>query len=41
MGDFNAKIRRTVEDEHLKEIIGRYGIVVRNERGEKSINYSI
>lgn len=40
-GDFNAKIGDTTDNEHIKTIVGKYGIGVRNERGERLLDFAI
>lgn len=38
MGDFNAKIGRTAEDDDLRQIVGKFGIGERNDRGERLLD---
>ncbi|CAL1671751.1 unnamed protein product [Lasius platythorax] len=38
MGDFNAKIGRTAEDDDLRRIVGKFGIGERNDRGERLLD---
>lgn len=40
-GDFNAKIGQTEEDEQVKHLIGRYGLGVRNESGQRLVEFCI
>lgn len=39
MGDFNAKIGETTEDNDLRDVVGKYGLGIRNERGERLLNF--
>lgn len=39
VGDFNAKVGDTKRDDHIRNVVGKYGIGVRNERGERLINF--
>lgn len=39
VGDFNAKVGDTKDDNHLRHIVGKYGIGTRNERGEMLLNF--
>jgi hypothetical protein len=39
MGDMNAKVGRTTDDNHLRSVIGGYGMGERNERGERLIQF--
>ncbi|XP_071628651.1 craniofacial development protein 2-like [Temnothorax longispinosus] len=41
LGDLNAKIGRTSEDDHLRNVVGKYGIGTRNERGERLLQFCI
>lgn len=41
LGDFNAKIGNTVADDHIRQVIGKHGLGVRNERGERLINFCV
>jgi hypothetical protein len=41
MGDFNAKIGDTSNDEHLRGHVGRFATGVRNESGEKLIQFAL
>lgn len=41
LGDFNAKIGSTKDDTHIRNIVGRYGIGQRNERGARLLNFCI
>ncbi|KAG5318817.1 CFDP2 protein, partial [Acromyrmex heyeri] len=41
MGDFNAKIGRTVTDIHIRNTVGASGVGERNERGERLIQFCI
>lgn len=39
VGDFNAKVGHTVDDDHLRRIVGKYGIGERNDRGERLLQF--
>ena len=39
IGDFNAKVGDTTADNSLREVIGKYGLGTRNERGELLIEF--
>lgn len=39
LGDFNAKIGITSEDDHLRSVVGKHGIGSRNERGEMLLEF--
>ncbi|XP_070168800.1 craniofacial development protein 2-like [Polyergus mexicanus] len=41
MGDWNAKVGRTDNDNHIRNAVGRYGIGTRNERGDRLIQFCI
>lgn len=41
MGDFNAKIGNTENDNHIRNIVGKYGIGNRNDRGSRLIQFAI
>lgn len=41
MGDFNFKVGSTLDDKHLRAIIGRHGLGERNERGERFIQFCL
>lgn len=41
MGDFNAKIGSTLNDDHNRRVVGKFGLGVRNERGERLIQFCI
>lgn len=41
MGDFNAKIGTTTNDDHLRTMISQYGIGTRNVRGERLLQFCI
>ncbi|KMQ91585.1 craniofacial development protein 2-like protein [Lasius niger] len=41
LGDLNAKVGCTIENEHLRSVIGRFGIGTRNERGERLLQFCI
>lgn len=40
-GDFNAKIGQIQEDEHVKQLVGRYGLGSRNESGQKLVEFCV
>ncbi|XP_028034121.1 uncharacterized protein LOC114245976 [Bombyx mandarina] len=40
-GDWNAKVGSTEQDDHIRHIIGKYGLGTRNERGEKLIDFCV
>lgn len=40
LGDFNAKVGSTKADINLRNIVGEYGLGVRNERGERLIQFA-
>ena len=40
-GDFNAKIGRTAEDDHIRNVVGKYGIGERNDRGSRLIQFCL
>lgn len=35
--NFNSKVGSTLEDSHLRHVVGKYGLRKRNERGERLI----
>lgn len=35
LGDFNSNVGRTTSDDHLRDIVGCYGLGERNERGNR------
>ncbi|XP_072384635.1 uncharacterized protein [Diabrotica undecimpunctata] len=39
LGDFNAKLGRTNLDDHMKMIVGPYGLGDRNERGDRLLEF--
>lgn len=39
MGDFNAKIGSTYNDDHLRTVVGNFGTGERNERGEMLLDF--
>lgn len=39
VGDFNAKVGNTTDDNHLRRVVGRYGIGERNGRGERLLQF--
>lgn len=39
MGDFNSTIETTENDDHLREVMRRYGLGERNRRGEIPIKF--
>lgn len=41
MGDFNAKIGSTLHDDHIRQVVGKFGLGDRNERGERLIDFCI
>lgn len=41
MGDFNAKVGSTLNDRHMRSVVGKYGLGDRNERGERLIQFGI
>ncbi|XP_039309130.1 craniofacial development protein 2-like [Solenopsis invicta] len=41
MGDWNAKVGRTDGDNHIRDVLGRYGIGIRNDRGSRLIQFCI
>lgn len=41
MGDFNAKVGNTELDDHIRQTVGRFGIGVRNSRGERLIQFCL
>ncbi|XP_050508878.1 craniofacial development protein 2-like [Diabrotica virgifera virgifera] len=41
MGDLNSKIGVTMDDEHIRNIVGRYGIGERNSRGDRLIQFCV
>ncbi|XP_012552626.1 uncharacterized protein LOC105842911 [Bombyx mori] len=40
-GDWNAKIGNTEQDDHIRHILGKYGLGTRNERGEVLIDFCV
>ncbi|CAH2108374.1 unnamed protein product [Euphydryas editha] len=41
LGDLNAKVGSTENEDHLREIVGRYGLGERNERGEMWLQFCV
>lgn len=41
MGDLNTKIGRTHEEDHLRNVVGKYGIGTRNETGKRLLQFCI
>ncbi|XP_045477031.1 craniofacial development protein 2-like [Harmonia axyridis] len=41
MGDWNAKVGETLNDDNLRETVGEYGLGERNARGERLIQFSV
>lgn len=41
LGDWNAKIGATSADDHIRNVVGKFGLGVRNERGEKLLEMCI
>ncbi|PZC74827.1 hypothetical protein B5X24_HaOG207140 [Helicoverpa armigera] len=41
MGDWNAKIGDTSADDHMRNVVGKYGLGVRNQRGERLLDFCI
>ncbi|XP_030747095.1 craniofacial development protein 2-like [Sitophilus oryzae] len=41
MGDFNSKIGETIQDNHIRSTVGKYGLGIRNERGERLIQFCL
>jgi len=41
MGDFNAKVGSTMNDNHLRATVGKYGIGDRAEKGEMLTEFCI
>lgn len=41
LGDFNAKVGKTTDNNNLQNILGRYGLGDRNARGERLIQFAI
>lgn len=41
MGDFNAKIGSTLNDDHIRQVVGKFGLGERNNRGERLIQFCI
>lgn len=41
MGNLNAKIGTTVNDDHIRQVLSRYGLGDRNERDERLIQFCI
>lgn len=39
MGDLNAKVGSTLKDDHLREVLGKYGRGERNERGGRWLQF--
>lgn len=39
LGDYNAKIGSTQKEEHLRHIVGKFGLGERNERGERLLDF--
>lgn len=39
LGDYNAKVGDTKDDDHIREVVGKHGIGVRNERGEHFLDF--
>lgn len=39
LGDFNAKVGETKLDNHLRSVVGNYGMGMRNDRGEMLIEF--
>ncbi|KAL0852028.1 hypothetical protein ABMA28_000290 [Loxostege sticticalis] len=40
-GDWNAKIGDSRYDDHIRNVVGRYGLGIRNERGERFLEFCI
>jgi exonuclease III len=40
-GDFSAKIGNTEQDEYIRNVVGKYGIGRRNERGDRLIQFAV
>lgn len=40
IGDFNAKVGDTTMDDGIRNIVGRYGLGVRNKRGDRLIEFA-
>lgn len=41
MGDFNAKVGDTTNDDHIRKTVGKYGQGERNDRGNRIIQFAI
>lgn len=41
IGDFNAKVGKTEEDDHIRQVVGRHGLGQRNHRGERLIQFAL
>nr|XP_037868970.1 uncharacterized protein LOC119628928 [Bombyx mori] len=41
LGDWNAKVGSTLDDNHIRSTVGKFGLGIRNERGEKLIEFCI
>ncbi|XP_011164584.2 uncharacterized protein LOC105199275 [Solenopsis invicta] len=41
LSDFNAKVEETCLDDHARSAVGRFGIGVRNQRGERLLDFAI
>lgn len=41
MGDFNAKVGSTANDDHIRKTLGKYGLGERNDRGSRMIQFAI
>lgn len=41
MGDWNAKVGETTNDDNLRETVGKYGLGERNARGERLIQFAL
>lgn len=41
LGDWNAKIGDTTTDDHIRSIVGKFGLGIRNDRGQRLIEFCI
>lgn len=41
IGDWNAKVGNTANDDHIRLTLGRFGLGTRNERGQKLIEFCV